>query len=334
MRVAHALLLLLALARRTAYAQDDDMGGYGGGGEDGYGGGGGGYGGGGDEEPPPPPPADTTELTSVEEFEAFIDDADASVIAVFTAKEMKDPEAVMPSDWDEDEDGPWEAPTVENPALTSFNSISSSMYGWRFAYTMEPEVLAKLKAKGDALFLYRSPKFISKEYGDRPRERFPSTKLSESAVTNWLNAKAQPLVGKYSSQTSDRYKGAVLIIFMNLDFDKNQQSITYVLKRARKIAAPLKGKLSIAVASVSDLSYTLEDYGLTSKSAASDILMGIKSGEDHYGTAGQAFNAKTLQAFADSFLAGKLTPHVKPPYEAPEADEASDEDADEEKEEM
>ncbi|KAM3575400.1 hypothetical protein VYU27_002624, partial [Nannochloropsis oceanica] len=29
---------------------------------------------------------------------------------------VPDPEAVMPEDWDEDEDGDWEAPTVVNPA--------------------------------------------------------------------------------------------------------------------------------------------------------------------------------------------------------------------------
>merc|ERR1719217_745642 len=101
--------------------------------------------------PPPPPPADLQELASVEEFDEFIDNADASVIGAFTAKEMKDPYASMPSDWDEEEDGPWEAPTVENPALASLKSISGSMYGFRFAYSLEAEVLAKMKAKSDAL---------------------------------------------------------------------------------------------------------------------------------------------------------------------------------------
>lgn len=332
--MARGLRVVLLALLAVAYAQDDEDMPYGGGGEDGgYGGGDGGYGGyggGGDEEPPPPPPpAGTQELTSIEDFEAFIDNADASVIGAFTTKTMVDPAATMPSDWDEDEDGAWEAPTVENPALSSFNEISSSLYGFRFAYTVEPEVLAKLKAKSDSLFLYRAPKFVSKESGDRPRERFPSSKLSESAVSNWLNAKAQPLVGQYSSSTRDRYKSPVLVIFMNLDFDKNGQSVQYVLKRARKAAAPLKGKLAIAVASLSDLSYELEDYGLTSKSSTADVLMGIKSGGDHYGAAGEKFSGKTLQAFADSFLAGELTPHVKPPYEPPADSETEGEDADE-----
>ena len=71
----------------------------------------------------------------------------------------------------------------------------------------EPEVLAHMKAKSNGLYLYRSPKFLSAEHGDKPRERFPSTKLSESAVRNWLNSKAQPLVGLYSSSTKERYSG-------------------------------------------------------------------------------------------------------------------------------
>jgi hypothetical protein len=72
-------------------------------------------------------------------------------------------------------------------------------------------VLAHMKAKSNGLYLYRSPKFVSKEHGDRPRERFPSDKLSESAVSNWLSAKAQPLVGLYSSTTKDRYAKAATL---------------------------------------------------------------------------------------------------------------------------
>lgn len=112
---------------------------------------------------------------------------------------------------------------IENPTFTSFNSISSSNYGYRFAYTTAPEVLAKLKCKKSGLFLYRSPKFISVKDGDRPRERYPSDTFSDSAVSNWLAAKAQPLVGMYSHSSKDRYKGPVLVIFMYLDFEKNAQ---------------------------------------------------------------------------------------------------------------
>ena len=39
-----------------------------------------------------------------------------------------------------------------------------------------------------ALYLYRSPRFLSTEAGDKPRERFPAEKLSDSGVSNWLNA--------------------------------------------------------------------------------------------------------------------------------------------------
>ena len=108
--------------------------------------------------------------------------------------------------------------------LTTFNSISSSLYNYRFAFTSAPEVMEKLKCKKNGLFLYRSPKFISTKDGDRPRERFPSDTLSESAVSNWIAAKAQPLVGMFSSSTKDRYKKPTLLIFMNLDFEKNAKA--------------------------------------------------------------------------------------------------------------
>lgn len=356
MRLAVVALVALAVLGQGVYAHyGEEEGGYGGGDdeEEGYGGGGGG-GGGGDEEPPP---EKTQELTSLEDFEAFIDNNDASIIAAFTEKELKDPKAVMPEGWDEEEDGEWDAPTIENPVLTTFNSISSTLYNYRFAFTSSPEVMAKLKCKKNGLFLYRAPKFVSVKDGDRPRERFPSDTLSQSAVSNWIAAKAQPLVGQFSHSTKDRYKNPTLIIFMNLDFDKNAKSVNYVLKRARKVAAHLKttgAKLSIAVASNADMSYDMSDYGLESKSTASDILMGIRESDDYsspkYSGAeffsadsgrSATFSEKSLSTFANAFIAGELTAYEKPPPpptppydedESPSEDEPLDDDAD--KEEM
>jgi len=80
----------------------------------------------------------------------------------------------------------------------------------------------------------------------------------------------------------------------------------------------------------------LADYGLESKSSAS-ILMGLlqrKAGKDSYYGSEAAFSEKALSAFAESFLAGDLTPNKvddgssppPPPYdedgEEGEADEA------------
>ena len=327
-----ALVGLSLLGQQVVCQYDDDMGGgdypdddYGG--DEGYGGD--------DEEPPPPSSGETQELTTVEEFDAFLDNLDASVVAAFTAKEIKDPEAKLPDGWDEEEDGPWEAPTIEHPSVTAFNSIASTAYGYRFAYTSAPEVLEKLKSKAGGLYVYRSPKLLSKDAGDRPRERFPSDTWNENAVSNWLAAKSQPLVGYYSATTSSRYTAATLVIFLNLDFDANAKGVAYVLKRARKAAAALKGKVQVAVASLDELSYELGDYGLESSKPKSDILMGIKAPKpgggaaDHYG-ASAPFSATALTSFAEDFLAGKLTAHVKPdppPYTPPDDDDYGGDDS-------
>lgn len=337
MRLPCATLVGLAILvgrNSVCYADYDDYGGEDGG-EDSEGGYGGGYGEGGGGEDTPPPSGETQELLTLNDFEAFVDNNDASVIAAVTAKEITDPNAVLPEGWDVEEDGEWEAPTIEHPLLNSFNSMTGTLYGYRFAFTSSPEVLAKLKCKNSGLFLYRSPKFVSVKDGDRPRERFPSDKLSESSVANWLASKAQPLVGLYSFSTKDRYKGPVLVIFMYLDFDKNMQGVTYVLKRARKVATRLKGKgLAIAVAALSDMSYEISDYGLTSTKPTADILMGIRAGSDHFSgttyieTVGRTsvFSGDTLGAFADAYLRGELSPYVKP-VDPPPSD-AEDEPAD------
>jgi hypothetical protein len=107
-------------------------------------------------------------------------------------------------------------------------------------------------------------------------------------VSNWLASKSQPLVGLFNSDTKERYVGryggaggakpAALVVFMNLDFEKNSKSVQYVLKRARKVAAARKGKISVAIASLDDQRYSLDDYGLAASKSSADILMGLPAG--------------------------------------------------------
>jgi len=337
-------LPILALALLGTVLCDEEDGGYdpeGGmpygddeGGDDMMGGGGEDEGGGYE-----PPPGDVTTLETVADLEAFIDNEDASIVAAFTASEVTDPDASLPDGWDAEEDGEWVAPTIENPALTTFKAVSTNVYGYRYASTSSPEVLEQLKSKAGGLYLFRSPKFLSTEHGDRPRERFPSDKWSESAVSNWLKAKAQPLVGLYNSQTSSRYDAtSVVIIFMNLDFEQNAKGVQYVLKRARKAAKALKGKIAVAVARLSDMTYELGDYGLESTKPKSDILMGLKAkGKSYAPDAGKAFSGPALTEFAQAFLDGKLTayerpdPPPPPPYD--EGEDAGEFDGDEDMEE-
>ena len=257
-----------------------------------------------------------TELKTLDDFEEPT--IPRSVAAAFTAKEVIDPSAKMPADWDAEEDGDWAAPMIENPALTTFNKMVSSMYNYRFAYTSAPELLEKFKAsKNGGLFLYRSPKFVSKEHGDKPRERFPSDKWSESAVQNWLKAKAQPLVGLFSTSTKERYDLPCLVIFADLDFEKNVKGIAYVLKRARKAAVEYKGKLSIAIASVTDMNYELQSYGLKSKSKANNLMgLAMPNGDKYAAPEKEGeFSAANLKVFADKFLAGELSVYEKPEEE-------------------
>ena len=139
-------------------------------------------------------------------------------------------------------------------------------------------------------------------------------------------------------QTKSRYTGPTLVIFMNLDFVVNAKSVQYVLKRARKAAAPLKGKLTIALANLSDMTFDMREFGLESTKSV-DILMGITAGGQYYAApADTSFTGATLAEFGRAFLAGELTPYEKPEMDAAaagdgdydgEGDENYNEDEDE-----
>ena len=330
MKSTSIAILALALAGwARAYDPDADADAYDGEGDEGYGG----VGGGGEPDMSMSG-GEMQDLTSVEEFEAFLDDVDASVIGAFTVKEMADPDAKVPEEWDAEEDGEWEAPVIENPDLTAFKELTSSNYGYRYATTFEPVVLERLKSKAGGLYLYRSPKLLSPEHGDKPRERYPSGKLNVAAATNWIQTKAQPLVGLYNSKTAERYRQSTVVIFMNANFETNAKNVKYVLKRARKVAVGLKGKLSVALSPSSEMSWDLKDFGLEVPKPSSDIRVGIRTADDghsrkYYGSAETTFSEKNLQAFADDFLAGKLTPYERPdPPPPPPYGDEDDKDAD------
>lgn len=288
------------------YGDDEDEDGDG----DGYGDGDGGGG----------KPAE--EIKTSDEWDSFLNNTDASILGVFAAEKIFDPTSVRPADWDDEEDGEWEAPTIENPNFVQFKIITESVYGYRFAHTSAPELLKKLKLTSGGLYLYRSPHWISKEHGDRTRERFPGDKLTTTAVSHWAETKVQPLVGQYSAETSERYKSAVLIIFVDLraGFTK---PVSDVLTHARKVAAELKGKLAFAVACSDGMSYDMEDYGLDKDKKDSEgysaIGMGIRSGPEYdspkyAAPTGKAFlaNSDGLLAFANAYIAGELKPYKIP----------------------
>jgi len=136
-------------------------------------------------------------------LEAFIDNEDCSIIGAFQSE--------------------------EDEAFAEFQEIAGSMqYDWRWAHTTDAEVLTKLKVKNSAVFLYRSPKYISDKYGDKKRERYPSTKLSESGLKNWMTKNAQPLVGQYTYSTKDRYlakKLPVVIIFFDINWPTTRKEL-------------------------------------------------------------------------------------------------------------
>eukprot|EP00967_Tisochrysis_lutea_P111616 scaffold175697_cov36-Tisochrysis_lutea.AAC.1 len=263
-----------------------------------------------DEEQSPQPPA-STQLDDVSALEQFLDHDDASVIGAFTS--------------------------LDGEGFDEFEQIAGALqYDWRFAHTAAPAVLERIKAKSGGLLLYRSPRYVSEKYGDRPRERFPSTNLKEAAVKSWLLSKAQPLVGQYTYNTKERYfskKLPIVLIFVHIDWKGNPKGTAYYANRARKVASQYVGKLQFALAHLGDYEYQMADYGLEVSDKVHDVRIGLihKEGdfEYTYGSSETKFSAEALTSFADAFLAGKLEPAKKTDVSAPPPGNDDEADVDE-----
>jgi len=194
-----------------------------------------------DEEDMISPPSPSSELLiDIAAFEEFLENDDASVIGAFKS--------------------------ADDGTLADYQAVASDLqYDFRFAHSTNPAVLERVKAKNGGVFIYRAPNFVSEKYGDRPRERFPSARLTNPAVKNWLLAKTQPLVGGYTYSSKERYlskKLPVVIVFVDVNWKGNPKGTAYYANRARKVAAGYGGKLQFAMAHLSDYEFQLGDFGL------------------------------------------------------------------------
>ena len=215
------------------------------------------------------------ELTTVQEVEDFINDDKASVIGFYAAEPkaegetddgmIPDPEAKKPDSWDDEDDGDWEAPMIKKvTSADAFKEFAGKQYGTRFAYSSSDEVLAKYKLS-NAIVVYKPPNQVSKKYGDKPRARYGGKKINDDALKQFIKKNSIPLVGLYSSGTSDSYTSSdlpVLKLYMEPDLTNNRKGTNYFMNRLRKVAAKFKGKIMFAVVRRSDYSWEIANYGV------------------------------------------------------------------------
>lgn len=220
-------------------------------------------------------------------------------VAEFVAAEMTEPSVI--GFFEEDSD-----------ALESFQSVAeSNRYDFRFAYVTDADVRTHFKYKTSVVLVYPPPRFVSDKY-DKPRARYPGSKIDSEALTKFMYKKSLPLVAQKTWKSGDRYDKAnlpILTLFAAVDLEKNPKGFDYFANRLRKVAVDYVGKVVFNIGDKEDFSYALQDYDLDLPTKK-DVGVGVKDGNKHYKMETK-FNVENLKAFVESVLSGELVPKIK-----------------------
>jgi len=259
-----------------------------------------------------PAPTSAKELTTLEEIDLFLKEADdqPSVVGFFDA-------------------------STNSADLENFQEVARSEgYTHRFAYVTQKEILEAKKYDGCAVLVYPAPKFINDKL-ERSKHRFPSKSLSKTNVlTDFIKAKSIPLAGEVTLKLKSMYndlKKPIITLFSAVDHVRNAKGFQYLANRARKLAKKYEGKVYFNIANTDDFKYDMEnDYGFTEPNGKNTVV-GIREGDIFYKMESK-FSFDNLATFVEEFLSGKLAGTGKerttPSYDEPPTDEDDGDDSD------
>jgi len=168
------------------------------------------------------------------------------------------------------------------------------------------------------------------EKHEKAKSRYPSKTLKLGSLEKFVFDKALPLVGEKTFKSADSYdntKLPMVTVFADVNHEKNAKGYQYLANRVRKVAKEFAGKLVFNIASKSDFSYILADYGIGDLSGKQDVGVGLVSGDMHYKMTDK-FSVESLKSFVDAWKAGSLEGKKKAPPSASSSHEDEDEGED------
>lgn len=218
-------------------------------------------------------PIDTNEA-----FDAFIKNADISVIGFFPSK----------------------SGAAYNNFVATANSLRDS---FRFGLVSDKSVAEHAGYTGEAIVVFRP--------FDEPKNVYTGANTVK-ALTDFVYAKSIATVGQYTRDNSVRYKRRnlpIVKVYVDVNFETNAKQAGYYINRVKKVVNMNKaaeGKLLFAVAAKKDFQDEIKNLGLEGK----DVVMGIDHSELRYRTT-ESFSVESLDSFVKDYLAGSLKPYIK-----------------------
>ncbi|XP_041371149.1 protein disulfide-isomerase A3-like [Gigantopelta aegis] len=224
------------------------------------------------------------ELTSVEDADKFLDNAEYGVIGFFESAEDTD------------------AKTFQKVA----DSMSSDM---RFAHTYEKSVKDKLKVK-EGIVLYRPKRFHSK-FEENTVEFNDDMKVPK--IKSWIEETSIGLCPLRTQDLAEKLKKPLFVAYYNVDYTKNVKGTNYWRNRIMKVGSKLQKegkKVYFAISNHSDMSFELTECGIEDANGEKPVVC-ARDTRDRKFKMTDEFSMDTFEQFVKDVLDDKVEPYLK-----------------------
>lgn len=220
------------------------------------------------------------DLTSVSEFQDFIDKDDVAVVGFF-AKESD----------------------LKGSFLKLADKLREKV---RFAHSSTKAVLDK-EGQTDAIVLYR-PKHLHNKF--EPNSVTYEGASKKEDIESWINKNYHGLVGHRQRDNSKDFKVPNVVAYYTVDYVKNPKGTNYWRNRILKVAKNYVDSLTFAVSAKDDFQHELNEFGYDYVKGDKPIVFARDSKNQKF-VMKDEFSLETFEQFVKDLEGGKLEPYIK-----------------------
>lgn len=177
----------------------------------------------------------------------------------------------------------------------------------RFAHTGSDDLT---KTNKDKVVVHRPKRLFNKFESDT----VVCDATDASELKTCLSESVHGLVGHRTTGNAANFKGPLLTVYYDIDYQKNPKGSNYwrnrILKTVSSQIDKLKGKLNFAVSSVSEFAAELGEFGKDNADGKTPVAT-IRDDQQRKYVLSDKFSVESLEKFIDDFLGGQLEPYLK-----------------------
>lgn len=225
------------------------------------------------------------ELTSVAEAEKFLSNMEHSIVGFFSS--------------------------AGSALQTELKKVADQLSenGLRFAYTTNPEVLAKFNHK-DKVVIFQPPRL---QVPLEAKENVYTGEAKASELKKFVQEELHGIVGHRTHANGENFKKPLVSVLYNVDYIRDPKGSNYVRNRVIKVAQKLRKEnlgLTFAISSLEDYSHELKEFGVETPSPLEKYIIGRGAQDEKYKFDGE-YSVDNLEKFARDLAAGNLEPFLK-----------------------